>query len=81
VPIPVRFIVSYKIKMCYYSRELLSVSRSRWTRRLGLVSAVACFLGLRVRIPHGARTSVSFKCFVFSRRDLCDGPIPCPEES
>jgi len=37
------FTVSYKIEMCYYSRELFSVSRSLWTRRLRLLSAAACF--------------------------------------
>jgi hypothetical protein len=38
-------------------------------------------LGLRVRIPQGARMFVSCKVFVLSGRGLCDGPIPRPEES
>jgi len=46
--------------MFCYSRALFSISRSRWTRCLRRVSAAACFLGLSVRIPPGARTSVSF---------------------
>jgi hypothetical protein len=75
------FTVSYKIEMCHYSSELFPVSRSLWTHRLRLLSAAACFLVLRVRIPPGTRTSLSFKCCVFSGRDFCDGPIPCPEES
>jgi len=37
------FTVSYEIEMCFYSRELFSVSRSLWTRRLRLLSAAACF--------------------------------------
>ena len=59
VPQPI-FFYCYKIKICYYSRELFSISWSQWTSCLKCVSASACFLGLRVRIPPGARTSLSF---------------------
>jgi len=34
-----------------------------------------------VRIPPGARITVSCKCGVFSRKGLWVGPIPLPEES
>ena len=44
-------------------------------------SAAARLLGLRVRIPLEALTSVSGGRYVFSGRGLCDGPIPLSEES
>ena len=43
--------------------------------------AAARFPGLRVRIPPGAWISVSCEFCVLSRRVLCDGSIPRPEES
>jgi len=42
-------------------------------------SSVARLQGLRFRIPPGAWMSVSYGCCVFSGRDLCVGPITCPE--
>jgi hypothetical protein len=33
-PLSLFLTVRYKIKTCYYSRELFSISRSRWTSRL-----------------------------------------------
>ena len=38
-------------------------------------------MGLRVRIPAGARLSVSCEGYVLSGRGLCVGLITCPEES
>ena len=40
-----------------------------------------CLLGLRFRIPSGARMSVCCKCCVLSGRGRCDGLITRPEES
>jgi hypothetical protein len=42
-------------------------------------SAAAPLLGLRVRIPPGSWTSVSFECCVLSGRGLCDELITGPE--
>ena len=44
-------------------------------------SEAARLLGLRVRIPPGAWTSVSWKCCVLSGRGLCVGLITRPDES
>ena len=44
-------------------------------------SAAARLLGLRVRIPPGAKMCVSCLCCVLSSRGLCDEPITRPEES
>jgi hypothetical protein len=38
-------------------------------------------LELRVRIPPEQYMSASCECCVLSGRGLCDGPIPCSEES
>ena len=37
--------------------------------------------GLRIRIPLGVWIASSCECCVLSGRPLCDGTIPCPEES
>ena len=55
--------------------------RSQWPRRQRRVSATACLLGLRVRIPPGAFMSVCCECYVLSCRGLSDGLITRPEES
>jgi hypothetical protein len=55
--------------------------RSQWPRGLRRGSAAARLLGLWVRIPRGAWTSVSCECCVFSGRCLCDELVPHPEES
>jgi len=44
-------------------------------------SAAARLLGLRVRIPPGARMSVTCECCVLSRRGFCGGMIIRPGES
>ena len=54
---------------------------AQWLSGLRHVSTADRLLGLRVRIPPGTWTSVCCKCCVLSGRDLCDGPIPRPEES
>jgi hypothetical protein len=55
--------------------------RSEWPSGLRRGSAADRLLGLRVRIPPVAWMSVSCAFCVLSCRGLCDGPIPCPEES
>jgi len=40
------------------------------------MSAAACLLGLRVRIPPGAWMSVSYERCAVTGRGLCNGPIP-----
>jgi len=64
--------------------DILFVSQSLWPRVLRRLSAAARLLGLWVRIPSAARTSLSLslscKCYVLSGRGPCDGPITCPEE-
>jgi len=62
------------IKMC-----TICCCWSRWSRGLRHCSAVARLLGLRVRIPPGGM-GVCRECLVLSRRDLCVGLIPRPEE-
>ena len=59
----------------------ISKRRFRWPRGLRRGSAAARLLGLWVRIPLGARTSVSCECCVLSGRGLGDGTIPRPEET
>ena len=54
---------------------------TQWPRGLGLESAAACWLGLRVRIPPGSQTSVAYECCVLSGRGLHVGLITRPEES
>jgi hypothetical protein len=44
-------------------------------------SVAECLPGSWVRIPLGAWMFVSCTVFVLSGRDLCDGPLPRPEES
>ena len=45
------------------------------------MSTAARLLELRVQIPLEARMFVSCDRCVLSGRDICDGPIPRPEES
>ena len=68
----------HTVHLCFV---FLTKSRSRLPRVLRPKSAAPRLLGLRVRIPTGARMSVfSVRC-VFSGWGLCVGPIPRPEES
>ena len=55
--------------------------RFQWWRYLRLPSEATRLLGLQVRIPRGARMSVSCGCRVLSGRGLGAGLITCPEES
>jgi hypothetical protein len=57
------------------------LSRSRWPRSLWRGSAAVRLLGFQIRIPQGARMSVSCECCVLSGSSLCDGPITRPEKS
>jgi len=50
-------------------------------RGLRCGSAAARLLGLRIRIPLGARMSLTCECYVLSRRGLCGGMIIRPGES
>jgi hypothetical protein len=58
-----------------------AVCRSQWPRSLRRwFRPLACWdCGFESR--RGAWISVSCECCVLSGRGLCDGPIPCPEES
>jgi len=62
-------------------RSWVSTGRSRWPRGLRCESVAARLLGLRIRIPPEAQTSVSCECRVLSGRGLYDGPIPPREKS
>jgi len=67
-----------------YKTELQGSSVCRSSRRprdLRRESAAARLLGLRVRIPPGAWTSVSCECCVLSGRGIRVGLITRPEES
>jgi hypothetical protein len=55
--------------------------RPQWPRRLRRRSAAVRLLGSWLRIPPGAWMFVSRTVLVLSRRGLCEGPIPRPEES
>jgi hypothetical protein len=52
-----------------------------WKMAARSKSAAASLLGLRVCIKPAAWMSLYCECCVLSGRDLCDGPIPRPEES
>jgi len=54
--------------------------QSQWPRGLRRRSVAVRLLGLRVRIPPGARMSVCCECCVLSGRVLCDEPVPHPED-
>ena len=54
---------------------------SRWLRGVRPRYASDLSLRLRLRIPLGAWLSVCCECCVLSGRDLCNGPIPRPDES
>jgi hypothetical protein len=60
---------------------LIILGRFQWPCGLRRGSAAARLLGLWARIPTGVRMSVSCECCVLSDRGLCDGLVPCPEES
>ena len=64
-----------------YVRQSRLEVRSLWSRGLRRGSAAACLLGLRVRIPSGARMSVSCEFCVFLGRGLCEVPVPPPDVS
>jgi hypothetical protein len=51
------------------------------SRGLRRESAIARFLGLRVRIPPDVWLSLSWECCVSSGRGLCDELVTRPEES
>ena len=44
------------------------------------IPVAACLLELWVRIPPGAGKCVPYECCVLSGTDLCNGPIPRPQE-
>ena len=52
--------------------------RSQWPGGLKQVSAADLLLGMRVWIPPGKWLALSWECWVFSGRVLCDGPILRP---
>ena len=65
-----------------YFTHTMFRSRSQWPHDLTRGSAAVGFLEFGVQIPWGAWISLSCDVVVFlSGRLLCDGPIPCPEES
>ena len=70
---------SGKVLICCNGIRLKS--RSQWPRGLRRGSAVACSLGLRIRIPLGGWMSVCCERWVLSGRGLCDWLITCREES
>jgi hypothetical protein len=72
--------VMFALPLFYLSRYVI-ICRSQWPRGLRRGSAAARLLGLRVRIPPGARMSVCCECCVLSGRGLCDGLMTRPEES
>jgi len=55
--------------------------RSLWPLGLRRRSATARLLRFPYRTPSGAWKSVACECRVVSGGDLCEGPIPRPEES
>ena len=74
----VRFIyIINKLQFCFLFLFLFlyTFSRSQCPSGLRRGSTDACLLGLWVRLMLGPCV------FVLSGRGLCDGPIPCPEES
>jgi hypothetical protein len=62
-------------------RPHISVGRSQWPRGLRRRSEADRLLGSWVPIPPVAWMFGSCECCVLSGRDLCDVPIPRPEES
>jgi len=60
---------------------LFTLRRSRWPHGLRHRSAIARFLGLRVRISPGAWTLFLVSIVCCAGRDLYDGPIPRPSET
>jgi hypothetical protein len=65
----------------FTTQRKLLMSQFQWPSDLRRESTAYRLLGLRVRIQPVAYISVSCECCVLSGRDLCDGPIPHPEES
>jgi hypothetical protein len=67
----------------YYSdlfQATYIIRRSQWPSGRKSRSAAALLLGLRVRIPLGARMSVCCQCYVLPGSSLGNGLIPRPEE-
>jgi hypothetical protein len=71
-PEPTQSAFTYIIFLCH---------RSQWPRGLRRGSAAFRLVGLRVRIPPGARMCVCCECCVLSGRGLCVALITRPEES
>jgi len=64
-----------------YMKCIFSESQSQWPRCLKRRSEAARLLRMWVRIPPGARMSVSCECCVLSGTGFCDKLITRPEES
>ena len=61
--------------------ELRPACLSPWPNNTMRTYPATCLLELWDRIPPGLWMFVSCECFVLSGGDLCEGPIPHPEES
>ena len=72
---------NFYLKITSYYAQCNGCRRSQWPSGLRRWSSAGRLLGSRVWIPTGAWMFVGYECCVFSGRDLCDGPIPRPEES
>jgi len=59
----------------------VTLGLSRWPSSTMRTSPATCLLELWDRIPPGSWMFVSCECFVLSGRDVCEGPIPHPQES
>ena len=70
-----------KVSVPLFYMPVIDGSPSQWPSGLRRGSTAARLLRLRVWIPLGAWISVSCKCGVLSGTDLCEGPIPRPEQS
>jgi len=69
------------MKVRAFIAGIIKVHRSQWPCDLRRRSVATRLLGLRVRIPPGARMSVCCDCCVLSGRGLCGGPITRPEKT
>jgi hypothetical protein len=70
------------VKFGKFSRSIFLIVRlSQWQRAPWRECDAAILLGLRVRIPPAAWTSVCCECCVFAVRGLSLGLITPPEES
>ena len=76
----------HQVGVSFDMEELLFISyKSKWpvpvaARVLTRGTAAALLLGMWVRIPPGAWTSVSCECCVLTGRGLCDGLTMRPLE-